>query len=90
MPSEKSARQSVRRAARNLTTRSTAKTRVRAARRALAADTPEEAQSAVRLAMSSLDRAVKLGVLHPNNASRRKSRLAKRLGALGNTEKPSG
>ena len=33
-------------------------------------------------AMSALDRAAKVGVIHPNNAARRKSRLALKLNAL--------
>ena len=85
MPSEQSARQSVRRAARNQAARSAAKTYVRSARRSLAIGSPEEAQSAVRNAMSSLDLAVKRGALHTNNASRRKSRLAKQLNIQGET-----
>ncbi len=85
MPSEQSARQSVRRAARNQAARSAAKTYVRSARRALATGSPEEAQSAVRNAISTLDLAVKRGALHANNASRRKSRLAKQLNSQGET-----
>ncbi len=34
-----------------------------------------ETQEAVRKAISALDRAAQKGVIHPNNASRRKSRL---------------
>lgn len=35
--------------------------------------------AAVREAMSSLDKAAVKGILHKNNAARRKSRLAKKL-----------
>ena len=35
-----------------------------------------EAQEQVRAAVSALDRAAEKGILHPNNARRRKSRLA--------------
>jgi small subunit ribosomal protein S20 len=38
-----------------------------------------EAQSAVTTAVSSLDKAAQKGVIHPNNAARRKSRLMKKL-----------
>jgi small subunit ribosomal protein S20 len=33
----------------------------------------------IRGAISALDRAARKGVIHPNNAARRKSRLVKRL-----------
>jgi small subunit ribosomal protein S20 len=39
----------------------------------------EEAQEAVRVAASALDKAASKGVIHKNNAARRKSRLAQRL-----------
>lgn len=41
----------------------------------------ETVQAAVVRAISELDRAARKGVLHPNNAARRKSRLMKRLNA---------
>ena len=82
MPSEKSARSAVRRQIQNQATRSAVKTNVRAARQSVAAASLEEAEAAVRRAISSLDRASKQGTLHANNASRRKSRLAKQLSTL--------
>jgi small subunit ribosomal protein S20 len=63
------------------------KTRVRTfvtkARKAIDA-TPEapETVEALRQAMRELDKAVSKGVLHRNNAARRKSRLALRLNKL--------
>jgi len=60
---------------RNKITRSTTRTAVRAAREA----TPEEAKAATMAAISALDRAAQKGVIHPNNAARRKSRLVKKL-----------
>jgi|TARA_B100001971_G_C18249148_1_gene576754 small subunit ribosomal protein S20 len=39
----------------------------------------DEAHSAVTTAVSSLDKAAQKGVIHPNNAARRKSRLLKKL-----------
>jgi len=39
----------------------------------------ESAQSMVMAAISSLDKAAEKGVIHPNNAARRKSRLMKKL-----------
>ena len=41
----------------------------------------DEAGAAWRTVSSAFDKAAKSGVLHPNNASRKKSRLALRLAA---------
>jgi small subunit ribosomal protein S20 len=41
----------------------------------------EDALAAVTEAISQLDRAASKGVIHPNNAARRKSRLMKKLNA---------
>jgi small subunit ribosomal protein S20 len=41
----------------------------------------EESKTAVLQAVKTLDRAAKKGVIHPNNAARRKSRLMKQLKA---------
>ena len=62
---------------RNKVTRSRTRTDVRAAREA----PPEEAKAATMAAVSALDRAARKGVIHPNNAARRKSRLMKKLNA---------
>jgi small subunit ribosomal protein S20 len=45
------------------------------------ASEPTEATAVVASAISSLDRAATKGIIHKNNAARRKSRLAKRLNA---------
>ena len=63
---------------RNKLTRSSTRTAVRAAREA---STPEEAKAATLAAIAALDRAATKGVIHPNNAARRKSRLMKKLNA---------
>jgi small subunit ribosomal protein S20 len=76
----KQMRASVGRTARNKSARSAIKTRVVRVRKAIgehAADTAELALAAI----SSLDRAANKGVLHSNNAARRKSRLMKALNA---------
>jgi small subunit ribosomal protein S20 len=68
---------------RNHAIKSKVRTFVTKARKAI--DTaPEEPTTAeaIRQAMSQLDRAVTKGVLHRNNAARRKSRLAHRLNAV--------
>ena len=82
MPSEKSARGSMRKAQYNQKVRNAARTRVTAAVRAIRAGDSEEAQAAATQAASALDQAASRRVIHPNNASRRKSRLAKRLLSL--------
>jgi small subunit ribosomal protein S20 len=47
-------------------------------------DGPEDADPAIRHAIRALDRAVRKGVLHRNNASRRKSRLMAKVNAAQN------
>lgn len=42
----------------------------------------DDAKSAVAKAISELDSAAQKGIIHKNNAARRKSRLMKRLAAL--------
>ncbi len=52
------------------------KSRVKTAiRRVVEATTPEGAQSALRTAVSVLDKSVKTGLIHKNKASNQKSRL---------------
>jgi small subunit ribosomal protein S20 len=46
------------------------------------AGTPE-ADEALRIAVKRLDMAAAKGVIHPNQAARRKSRLMKKLNAVG-------
>lgn len=79
MPSAKSARVSVRRRTRNAPFRSRAKTEIKKARTLIAANDLDAAENAVRNAFAALDKAAQKGVLHANNASRRKSRIMKQL-----------
>ncbi|HEX7557333.1 MAG TPA: 30S ribosomal protein S20 [Leptolinea sp.] len=65
---------------RNRVFRGTARTFVAKADKALVEATPESAE-AVKKAISALDKAAEKGVIHKNNAARRKSRLMKRLNA---------
>jgi small subunit ribosomal protein S20 len=44
-------------------------------------DTMQTAQTSLSAAFSKIDKAVKRGVIHPNTAARKKSRLAKALKA---------
>ena len=79
MPSEKSARVALKKAGYNRQVRSAANTVVAATRRTIAAGDPEQGVAAVQRAAAALDRAANAGVIHKNNASRRKSRLARSL-----------
>lgn len=59
------------------------KTTITKAEKLIAAGDQESAKKAVAAAISALDKAAEKGVIHPNNAARRKSRLMKKLnGAL--------
>jgi|GEM_PF-280084 len=70
-------RSSRRRAAYNRIHRSRSKTLVKKARGLITDKKLDEAQEAIRQAISALDKAAQKGVLHKNNAARRKSRLMK-------------
>ncbi len=76
---EKRMRQEQKRRLHNRSIKSQVKTQVTKARQAIAAGA--DAEAAVRAAVSELDRAAKKGVVHRNNAARRKSRLMKQLNA---------
>ncbi len=84
MPSERSARTSERRRVRNRQTRRATRTIVAGATTSLRVDGPEEAQPAIQQALRALDRAVRKGILHRNNAARRKSRLMAKVNAAQN------
>jgi len=71
----KAHRQSVKRRIRNRAIKSATKTAVKNAGLAIAGGEVETARLAVRNALAALDRAAAKGVIHPNNAARRKSRL---------------
>jgi small subunit ribosomal protein S20 len=84
MPNLKSAKKRVRieakRRARNHSIKSATRTYVTKARNAIAASAAApETDEAVREAIRQLDKAVSKGVIHRNNAARRKSRLMDRL-----------
>src|SRR3990172_1591123 len=71
----KAHRQSVKRRIRNRAMKSATKTAVKNAGLAIAGGEVESARLSVRSAITALDRAAAKGVIHPNNAARRKSRL---------------
>jgi small subunit ribosomal protein S20 len=74
---EKRTRQNEKRYAANRIWRAGSRTAVKKARTAL--DTNENSVEAVRAAVVALDRAASKGVIHKNNASRRKGRLMQAL-----------
>ncbi|SED97847.1 30S ribosomal protein S20 [Ruania alba] len=67
---------------RNKRYRSELKTYVRKVRDAVAAGEKETADAALRTATQKLDKAVSKGVIHKNQASNRKSALAKQVASL--------
>ncbi len=71
-------RTSEKRHLRNVAVKSETRTFVKKARTAIDTNT-NEARAELVAAISALDRAAKKGVIHANNASRRKSRLMKRF-----------
>lgn len=75
----------MRRSARNRAVRSEVKTLVVKARRSLTGGPVAESdRHALTLdAVRALDRAASKGILHPNNAARRKARLTRQMAKLG-------
>ena len=76
---EKRWRQSLKRRIRNRSARTAARTHVKNVNRAIA--TGETDEAALREAVSALDKAAEKGIIHRNNAARRKSRLMSRFAA---------
>jgi len=72
-------RSSRRKQERNRVFRSRARTFVKKARRLIEEGQFDEAQEVVRQAISALDKAAEKGIIHKNNAARRKSRLMRRF-----------
>jgi small subunit ribosomal protein S20 len=64
--------------------RTSTRTYVKKARSLIAAGRLAEATEAVRIAVRSLDKAAEKGVIHKNNAARRKSRLMAALNEARN------
>ena len=75
-------RSSERRRKRNRLVRSGTRSAVKKARMSISAGNVDEAEAAVLAAVSALDSAASKGVIHKNNAARRKSRLFKQLAKL--------
>ena len=80
MPAAKARRVGERKTERNRPIRTLARNRVAAARIAIESDAAsDEAEQAVTAAKSALAVAASKGVIHPNNAARRISRLTRAL-----------
>ena len=75
-------RQNKKRRLHNRVYRGAARTQVRKARAALEEGNQELAAQEIKEAVKKLDRAAAKGIIHKNNAARRKSRLMKQLAAL--------
>ena len=75
-------KQNEKRRTRNRVYRGRARTYVKRARLAIEDGDVDAARNATLEAISALDKAAQKGVLHDNNASRRKGRLMKQLAAL--------
>ena len=76
---QKKARVAERRQLRNKPVRSVCKTNITKAERLIFSGELDLARVAVMAAISSLDKAAEKGIIHPNNAARRKSRLMNKL-----------
>lgn len=86
MPNIKSAEKRVRvtekKRLRNKSVRTMCKTNITKAERLIFLGDTAAAQEAVAVAITSLDKAVEKGIIHANNAARRKSRLMKKFNEL--------
>jgi small subunit ribosomal protein S20 len=76
---EKEMRAAGRKTLRNKSIRSGAKTSVSKAGEVISSGNLDAAKAAVKAAISALDKEAGVGVVHRNNAARRKSRLMKKL-----------
>ena len=81
---KKAARQTLSRTLINKARRSRMRTELRSVEEAISSGNHDAAAAALRQAEPVIARAGQLGIVHPNNASRKVSRLAKRVKALAN------
>ena len=82
MPSERSARVLVRKTLRNRPIRTATRTYVKRAQEAIGTGDVEAAAESTKQAIKLLDKAATKGVIHRNNAAKRKSKLMARLNKL--------
>lgn len=80
--SKKDLRRSAKKTIRNKAVRSALKTYIKKVRTTVTQENPEQASVALIDAVSALDKAVQRGIIHKNQAARRKSRIAKKAAAL--------
>jgi small subunit ribosomal protein S20 len=80
---KKAVRQITRRTAVNKTRRSNMRSYLRKVEEAIASGDKDAAQAALRVAEPVVVRTAQLGILHRRAASRKVSRLSKRVGAMG-------
>lgn len=76
-------RQNEKRRLHNRVYRGSARTQVKYAREAMAEGDQEKSAVEVKEAIRKLDLAASKGIIHKNNAARRKSRLMKQLNSMG-------
>lgn len=79
---KKRVRQTITRRARNMSQRSSMRSAVKTLEASLSAGDKDAATKAYHAASRALDKAVTKGLLHKNNAARKKSRMNVRLKAL--------
>lgn len=79
---EKRDRQSEKRRERNTSSKSAIKTKIKSVLKAVAVKDKDEALSALKNAAPALAKAGDKGVIHKRNASRKISRLTKKINAL--------
>jgi small subunit ribosomal protein S20 len=79
--SKKDIRRIAKRTVQNNMVRVSLKTYVKKARKATASGDPVATQANLTIAVKALDKAAQNGVIHPNQAARRKSRIAKQANA---------
>ena len=75
-------RQNIKKRTRNRFFRGAARTAVKQAREVIDSGKKKNAVESVKMAISVLDKTAEKGVIHKNNAARRKSRLMKKLASL--------
>jgi small subunit ribosomal protein S20 len=80
---EKRDRQNKKRKMRNISIRARAKTSIKTVLKAVEEKDQENSKSALISAAKTIDKAAAKGVFHKNNASRKISRLTKKVNALG-------
>jgi small subunit ribosomal protein S20 len=86
---QKQVRVSERKRLRNQPIRSQCKTSITKAEKLIFSGKLDEAGAAVADAVSTLDKAAEKGVIHRNNAARRKSRLLKKLNSVQKPKTPA-